>query len=467
VLEDICNIALKISNFLWGPWTLAFIAFVSIYLTIRTGFFQARKFGFIIKNTIGKMFDKGEGNLKGMTPFQATTTALASTVGMGSIAGIATALSVGGPGAIFWMWLLALFGMMAKTAEVTLAVHYREVSKDGRLRGGAMYYINKGLGWKPLSKLFSIGVFINAVLAASILQPHTVGRAFLSSYNINPYIIAAGMALVTGIVVLGGIKRIGQFSEKVVPVMSIIYVLGGLIIFFVNYAKIPSIFAMIFKYAFAPMPAVGGFAGVAVVTAIQKGMSRGMLSTEAGLGTAPMAHANAKTRHPFTQGIWGSFEVFVVIIICTITSFSILSTGALSSGESGIELTMVAFSSVFPESIVNLILSFSILFFCLTSQIGFFIYYETSGVNVFGEKLMRFLKFFYLIPGIIFAGIVDVDKLWAFADIAVGVCAIPNLIAVLALSGVFVKLMKDYMYGKNQYTTKIVDLNRNYIRKAK
>lgn len=467
MLEGICNIASKITEILWGPWTLAFIAFVSIYLTVRSGFFQVRKFGFIIKNTIGKMFDKGEGKLKGMTPFQATTTALASTVGMGSIAGIATALSVGGPGAIFWMWLLALFGMIAKTAEVTLAVHYREVNKDGRPRGGAMYYINKGLGWKPLSKLFSIGIFINAVLAASILQPHTVGRAFLSSYNINPYLIALGMASVTGLVVLGGVKRIGKFSEKVVPVMSIIYVLAGIIMFFVNYAKIPRVFLLIFKHAFAPIPAMGGFAGVAVATAIQKGMSRGMLSTEAGLGTAPMAHANAKTKHPFAQGIWGSFEVFVVIIICTITSFSILSTGALSSGESGIELVLVAFSSVYPDNFVNFIISFSILFFCLTSQIGFFIYYETSGINIFGDKLMRFLKFFYLIPGLIFAGIADVDKLWVFADIAVGVCSIPNLIAVMALSGVFVKLMKDYMYGKNRYATNIVDYEKNYIRKSK
>lgn len=461
------RIASIIADALWGPWTMLFIAFVSIFLTIKSGVFQVRRFGFIMKNTIGKLLDKGEGEFIGMTPFQATTTALASTVGMGSIAGIATALSVGGPGAIFWMWLLALFGMMAKTTEVTLAVHYRDISQDGRLHGGPMYYINKGLGWKPLSKLFSVGVFLNAVLAASILQPHTVGRAFLSSYHINPYLIATGMAITTGLVVIGGIKRIGQFSEKVVPFMSIIYILVGLIIFFINYNKIPVVFALIFKHAFAPMPAVGGFGGAAVTVAIQKGMSRGMLSTEAGLGTAPMAHANAKTKHPFAQGIWGSFEVFTVMIICTITSFSVLSTGALSTGESGIELVMAAFSSVYPKFIVNLLLSFSILAFCLTSQIGFFIYYETSGINVFGERIMKILKIFYLIPGVIFAGIVDVDKLWVFADIAVGVCAIPNLIAVLALSSVFIKLMKDYLYDKNEYTTSIVDKKKNYVKVAK
>lgn len=467
MLQEIMNIASKITEILWGPWTMIFIAFVSIYLTIKSRFFQARKFGFIMKNTIGKMFDKGEGKHGGMTPFQATTTALASTVGMGSIAGIATALSVGGPGSIFWMWLLAFFGMMAKTVEVTLAVHYRETSEDGHIHGGAMYYINKGLGWKPLSKLFSIGIFINAVLAASLLQPHTAGRAFMSSYGISPYIVAGTMAAITGLVVIGGVKRIGQFSEKVVPIMSFIYILAGLVIFITNYEKIPEVFALIFKHAFAPMPAVGGFAGATVAVTLQKGMSRGMLSTEAGLGTAPMAHANAKTKHPFAQGIWGSFEVFTVIIICTITAFSILSTGVLSTGETGIELTIKAFSAVYPANLVNLILSFSILFFCLTSQIGFFIYFETSGVNVFGKKAMKILKVFYLIPGLIFAGITDVDKLWVLADIAVGVCAIPNLIAILALSGVFIKLMKDYLEGKNEYATRIVDYKKNYVRTAK
>jgi len=328
-----------------------------------------------------------------------------------------------------------------------------------------MYYINKGLGWKPLSKLFSIGIFINAVLAASLLQPHTAGRAFMSSYGISPYIVAGTMAAITGLVVIGGVKRIGQFSEKVVPIMSFIYILAGLVIFITNYEKIPEVFALIFKHAFAPIPAAGGFAGATVIVTLQKGMSRGMLSTEAGLGTAPMAHANAKTKHPFAQGIWGSFEVFTVIIICTITAFSILSTGVLSTGATGIELKMKAFSAVYPATLVNLILSFSILFFCLTSQIGFFIYFETSGVNVFGNKAMKILKVFYLIPGLIFAGITDVDKLWVLADIAVGVCAIPNLIAILALSGVFIKLMKDYLEGKNEYATGIVDRKKNYVRK--
>jgi len=464
MIDKILDIATNIDSVLWGVWTMVFIASVYIYFTAKTGFFQVRKFRFILKNTIGRI--KGEhetGKSEKMTPFQATSTALASTVGMGSIAGVATALSVGGPGAIFWMWLLALLGMITKTAEVTLAVHYRDIDNQGRPHGGPMYYINKGLGWKFLAKLFSLGMLINSVICATLLQSHTVGRAFLTSYKLNPYIITGIMAVITAVIVIGGIKRIGRFCEKLVPFMSVVYVLGGLIIFVFNYARIPEVFGTIFKYAFSAAPAAGGFAGAAVMAAIKTGMARGMLSNEAGLGTAPMAHATSNTVHPFLQGLWGSFEVFVVtFIICTITAFAIISTGVLSSGQSGIELVITAFASVFPSSLANFLLSFSILTFCLTTQIGFFIYYE----NVFGKKSMKILKWMYLLPGVIFAGFANVDKLWTFANIAVGACAIPNLIAVLALSGVFIKLMQDYLDGHNKYSTSIIDKTGEYIKKV-
>ena len=204
-----------------------------------------------------------------------------------------------------------------------------------------------------------------------------------------------------------------------------------------------------------------------VMAAIKTGMARGMLSNEAGLGTAPMAHATSNTKHPFLQGLWGSFEVFVVtFIICTITAFAIISNGVLSSGQSGIELVITAFASVFPSSFANFLLSFSILTFCLTTQIGFFIYYENSVINVFGKNSMKILKWFYLLPGVIFAGFTNVDKLWTFANIAVGACAIPNLIAVLALSGVFIKLMRDYLDGHNKYSTRVIDITREYIKKV-
>jgi len=469
LLERILDYATQIDRILWGPWTMIFIASVAVFLTVKSGFFQLRRFKFILKNTFGKIFERKETKEKGrMTPFQATTTALASTVGMANIAGVATALSNGGPGAIFWMWLLALLGMMTKTAEITLAVHYRDVDQEGNLHGGPMYYINKALGWKFLAILFSIGVLINSILSASLLQSHTVGRAFLSAYNLNPYLVTAAMAIITAFVIIGGIKRIGQFCEKLVPFMSGLYILGGFTVFLLNFSKIPEVLAMIFKHAFAPAPAVGGFAGATVASAIKMGMARGMLSNEAGLGTAPMAHATADTRHPFQQGIWGAFEVFIdTIVICTITSFAVLSTGVLSNGQSGIDLVIEAFSSVFPSEMASTFICFSILTFCLSTQIGFFIYYETAFVSVFGKKTMKFFKWFYLIPGIIFAGVADVDKLWVFANISVGVCSLPNLVAVLALSGVFFKLMRDFLLGRNDYATKVVDSSRKYIKMAK
>jgi AGCS family alanine or glycine:cation symporter len=469
LLEKILDIATKIDGVLWGPWTMVFIALVAVFLSVKSGFFQFRKFNFILRNTFGKMFAQTESKDKGrMTPFQATTTALASTVGMGNIVGIATGLSIGGPGAIFWMWVLSLLGMMTKTVEITLAVHYRDTDKEGNLRGGPMYYIKKGLGWNFLAKLFSTGIFINAVLSASLLQSHTVGRTFLRSFNFNPYLTTAVMAIIAGFVIIGGIRRIGRFCERLVPSMSVLYIVGGVVILLINIDKIPDVFETVFKYAFAPAPAIGGFAGASVASAFKMAMARGMLSNEAGLGTAPMAHATADIPHPFQQGIWGAFEVFIdTIVICTITSFAILSTGVLSGGESGIELVIEAFSSVFPPFLSNAFVSLVTLTFCLSTQIGFFIYYRTAASDVFGQKAMKYLKWFYLMPGIIFAGFADVDRLWVFANISVGVCSLPNLIALLALNGVFFVLMKDLLSKRNQFACRTVDSSKKYVKVAK
>ena len=466
MFDNILDVASHIDSILWGPWTLVFIALVAVYFTIRSKGFQIRRLVFIFRKTFGSIFKGTKTKAKGrMTPFQATSTALASTVGMGNMAGVATALSIGGPGAIFWMWVLALLSMMTKTAEITLAVHYRETDDKGNLRGGPMYYIQKGLGWKALAKLFAAGVLINSLFTATLLQSHTVGRAFLSSYRINPHITTGAMALITAIVIIGGIRRIGQVCERLVPLMSFVYLTAGVIIFVINYAKIPEVFGMIFQYAFAPVPAAGGFAGAAVRAALKEGMAKGMLSNEAGLGTAPMAHATADTKHPFQQGLWGAFEVFIdTIVICTITSFAVLSTGLLSSGRSGIELVIDSFGSVFPPSLAGTLISISILTFCLSTQIGFFIYYETSIISLFGKKSMSYLKWVYLIPGVLFAGIADVEKLWVFANISVGVCSLPNLVALLALSGAFFKLMKDYLLDKHEYATAVVDSSKTYVK---
>jgi len=466
MLDIILDFFVLADKLLWGPWTLIFIALVTVYFTVRSGFFQFRKFPFIMKNTFGRMFEKSElGQKRRVSPFQAAATSLAGTVGMGNIAGVAVALSLGGPGAIFWMWILALFGMILKTAEIAIGVHYREVDKDGNYYGGPMYYIRKGLGWKSLAVIFSFGMILDALLSATLLQPHTVGRAFLASYNINPYIVAIAMAVITGLVVIGGVKRIGQFCERLVPLMSLIYILGGITIIALNYTQLPEVFALIFKHAFAPAPAVGGFAGAVFAAAIKEGVAKGMFSNEAGQGSAPMAHAAAITKHPFQQGIWGAFEVFVdTIIICTITALIILLTGQLSGDGSGIDLVLGSFTATFPEAVAHILVSFCILTFCLTTQIGFFVYYETAIMDIFGKKSMKFFKWFYLLPGVVFAGITNSEKIWVFANITVGVCAIPNFIAVLALSGVFFKLKKDYLEGTNKYATELIDRTREYIR---
>ena len=474
-MDLILDVAAGIDAALWGPWTLVFIALVSVYLTVRTRFFQLRGWRTILRTTFGSLLrgrrktpveEARPSSKRGrMTPFQATSTALASTVGMGSIAGIATALSIGGPGAIFWMWVLALLGTITKTAEITLAVHYRDIDEEGRIRGGPMYYIRRGLGWPLLAALFSLGIFVNALCSATLLQGHTVGRSFLASYGTNPYLVTGAMTVVTAVVVIGGVRRIGRVSESLVPLMSVVYVLGGLVLFLVNWREIPQVFGSIVQHAFAPIPALGGFAGAAVMEAIQAGVARGMFSNEAGLGTAPMAHATAETDHPFQQGMWGAFEVFVVtFIICTITAFAVLSTGVLSSGESGIELVILAFASVFPHGVAGNLISFCILTFCLTTQIGFFIYFETAVVDVFGRRAVRWLRWLYFIPPVAFAGVADVDRIWVFANIAVGVCAIPNLVAVLSLSGPFLTLMSDHLSGANRYATRVVDETGIFVR---
>lgn len=465
MLESFLLLIARISDLMWGPWTMVFIAFVSVYVTVRSGFFQVTHFGYLFRKSFGQIFDRsGDDNKQRMTPFQATSTSLAGTVGMGNMAGVATALSIGGPGAIFWMWLLAFFGMITKAAEITIAVHYREIDADGNVTGGPMHYIRKALGWKSLAVLFSIGVAINSFFSSSMLQAHTVGRAFNASYDLSPYLVTGAMAVITAIVAIGGVRRIGRFCERLVPLMTLLYLVTGSIIVAANLPAFPDVLAQILKYAFSPAPAVGGFAGAAVMASIQMGMARGMLSNEAGLGTAPMVHANAETEHPFRQGMWGAAEVFIdTTVMCTITAFIILGSGVLANGNSGIELLLDAFATFYSPEIASAFISISILTFCLSTQIGFFVYFETALVDLFGKSAFRYLKWIYFLPGVVFAGVENVDQLWALANISVAASALPNLVALLLLSGVFLKLMRDYLSGKMDYATSKIDGTSSYI----
>ncbi len=459
MIDTLLETLAVIDGYLWGPWTMGFLAGVAVWFTVRSGFFQLTGARYILRHTLGRL-TPGSTTLDGrrMTPFQAAATSLAGTVGMGNMAGVATALSVGGPGAIFWMWVLAFFGMMSKTVEITLGVYYRERGSDGRLRGGPQATIRRGLGWTPLAMLFSAGMLINAVFSASMLQSHTVGRALVASYSLDPYLVTGTMAVITALVVLGGLRRIGRFSERLVPFMTVAYILGALVVIAANGGALPGVFESIFSHAFSPVAGAGGAAGVAVSAAIKQGMARGMLSNEAGMGTAPMVHATADTEHPFQQGVWGAFEVFFdTIVICSITALAILSTGAMASGESGIELVLTAFAEVFSLPVASLIVSGAIATFCLSTQIGFYVYFETSFVTLVGERAFRTLRWLYFLPGVALAGVADVDRLWVVANIAVAVTAIPNLVAMLGLSRVFATLMRDELSGERAYATVHVD----------
>lgn len=458
----------RVSDLLWGPWTMIFIAFVSIYLTVRSRFFQVSHFGYLFRQSFGQIFSRsGDDDPERMTPFQATSTSLAGTVGMGNMAGVATALSIGGPGAILWMWVLAFFGMITKAAEISIAVHYREIDEHGHVHGGPMHYIRKALGWKTLAILFSIGVAFNSFFSSSMLQAHTVGRAFDATYGVSPYLTTAGMAVITAVVAIGGVRRIGRFCERLVPFMTIAYLAAGLVIVLADPAAVPGAIGQIFAYALAPAPAVGGFAGAGVAAAIQMGMARGMLSNEAGLGTAPMVHANAATEHPFRQGLWGAAEVFIdTTIVCSITAIIILSSGVMAGGNTGIELLLDAFATFYSPQVAGALISFAILTFCLSTQIGFFVYFETALVDLFGENAFRWLKWIYFLPGVLFAGITSVDELWAVANISVAASALPNLVALLFLSGVFMTLLKDYVSGEMRYSTARIDGTGRWIRRA-
>lgn len=350
-MQTFADKIVAISDWLWGPPILIVLSLASIYLSVRLGFFQFRRFGYILKSTLGKAFKKetnrGEGTL---SAFQALTSAVACTVGAGNIVGVPIAIIMGGPGAVFWMWVIALLGMALKYGEVVLAVKYRETNIKGEYVGGPTYYMTKGMGMKWLAAIFGIGLMVEVAIS-SMTQANALAQSAQASLNIPPIVSGIAVMIITGIVIIGGVKRLGQFTERLVPAMSLIYIIASLIIVLLNITQIPSMLAMIFRYAFTPMSAVGGFTGSAVAMSIRWGVARGLYSNEAGLGTAPIAHATATTDHPARQGLWGVTEIFIdTIIICTCTAFVILSTGVWTSPEA-MEikggLTTLAFSETF------------------------------------------------------------------------------------------------------------------------
>ena len=443
IMEFFMELNSKLNSLVWGPPMLVLIVGTGVYLTTRINFMSITKIGYVLKNTLLKMFDKstvGEGEI---TPFQAVATALAATIGTGNIAGVATAIALGGPGAVFWMWLSAIFGMATKYGEVVLAIKYREKTPDGRFVGGPMYYIRNGLNLKWLAAIFALFGALAAFGIGNMTQANSVAAVLESNFGVNKWISGIIVAAATAAVVLGGLKRIVQVTEKLVPFMAAFYVLGGIIILVTNAARIPAAFGLIFSQAFTGTAAVGGFAGSTIMMAARYGVARGVFSNEAGLGSAPIAHAAATTDNPVRQGLWGIFEVFMdTIVVCTITALSIMVTGVWQTGETGAALSALAFDTAIP-GIGGSIVAVGVLLFAYSTIIGWEYYGERCAEYLLGSKAILPYRILF-IPFIVIGAIGGLVTIWDIADTLNGLMAIPNLIGVLGLSGVIIKLTKEY-----------------------
>ena len=460
----------KLDDIAWGSVVLCLLVGVGILISISTGFLQFRKFGHAMKNTLGRVFEKHEAKKGEVTPLQALCTALAGTVGTGNIAGVTGAIVVGGPGAVFWMWLSAIFGMCTKFAEVTLSVRYRERNEHGDWVGGPMYYIKNGLGksFRWLGVLFCIFGALAAFGIGNATQVQSIGEAvgtaidamggnvaaskitFLgSTFTTCNLIVGIVVAAIVGLVSFGGIKRIGSVTEKLVPVMAIVYILSTLVVIFANIGHIGTVFGMIFKGAFSAEAALGGAFGITISTSITKGIARGCFSNEAGLGSAPMAHAATSESNPVKQGFFGIFEVFMdTIVICTLTSLTVLC-GYCSSGidiawgtSGGASLVAGSISSVF-GSFGSVLLAICLALFALSTVLSWSLYGTRCFEYLFGTKASQGYKVVFVLFAIIGATMSLTDA-WNLADALNGFMAIPNLIAVLTLSPEVIKLTKEY-----------------------
>ena len=463
MLQIIETINTAVNNFIWGVPAMVCIFGVGLYLSIRTNFLQIRKFPYAIKTTLGRIFRKRDASDGAITPFQAVCTALAATVGTGNIAGVAGAIAIGGPGAIFWMWVSALFGMCTKYAEVTLAVHYREINANGELVGGPMYYIKNGLSkkWHWLAYLFAAFGVLTVFGTGNATQVNTITTAInsaLLNYNVisesavstSNLIIGIIIAILIAMILLGGIKRIGHVTEKLVPFMALLYILLGLGVILLNIQNVPAVFASIFRGAFQPRAVTGGIV-LSMFTSLKKGVSRGIFSNEAGLGTGSIAHACADTKKPVKQGMFGIFEVFTdTIVICTLTALVILCSGvAVDYGKAaGAELTSLGFTSTY-GSWVSIFTAIAMCCFAFSTAVGWGLYGARCIEFLFSEKVIKPFMVIYSLVAILGAT-ANLGLMWSIAETFNGLMAIPNLIALFLLSGTVVKLTKEYFAGEGK-----------------
>ena len=458
-IEAVNNV---VNNFIWGVPAMICIIGVGLYLSIRTNFLQIRKFPYAMKVTLGRMMKKKEASDGALTPFQAVCTALAATVGTGNVAGVAGAIAIGGPGAVFWMWISAILGMCTKFAEVTLAVHFRETNAQGDLVGGPMYYIKNGLDkkWHFLAYLFAAFGVLAVFGTGNATQVNTITTAIdsaLTSFNVLPadavklvnLIIGVALAIIIALILIGGIKRIGNVTSKLVPFMAIMYIVLALGVIIFHIKSVPAVFASIIEGAFHPASVTGGVVG-SFFMSMKKGVSRGIFSNEAGLGTGSIAHACADTKKPVKQGFFGIFEVFVdTIIICTMTALVILCSGVpVNYGEAaGAELTISGFTSVYGNW-VSIFTAVAMCCFAFSTIIGWGLYGTRCIEFLFGSRANKPFMVLYSLTAIVGATM-NLGLMWSIAETFNGLMVIPNLIAVFLLSGVVVKLTKEYFAKEN------------------
>jgi AGCS family alanine or glycine:cation symporter len=443
MIETIQQWNAVVNGYVWGAPMIVLLMGTGLLLTVLTGAVQFRYLGFALREVLGKLTRRagGPGNV---SPFQAVATALASTVGVGNIAGVATAIFLGGPGAVFWLWVSGLLGMCTKFTEIVVALHYREADSGGTMRGGAMYILKNGLGVPWAGSVFALLTSLAAFGIGNMVQANSVAAALQASFGVDPAITGIGLVIVTAVVILGGITRIAEVTQVLVPFMAILYLGGGLAVL-VRYAdRLPHALSLVFDGAFSGTAAVGGFAGSTVMMALRYGIARGLFSNEAGLGSAPMVHATADTDHPVRQGLYGIFEVFVdTILICTTTAFVVLVTDTWSGGLTGAALSAKAFETGLPGTWGHVIVTGGLLLFAFSTLIGWSYYGETGIVYLAGARAAMPYRLVWLV--FVYLGSVgSLHLVWDVADTLNGLMAIPNLVAVLASIPILLRLQRDF-----------------------
>ncbi len=439
----------RLADLIWNPWLLGLFLVTGLYLSVRTGFFQLIHWRLWLKTTAGALLRRDRrGTGRGLTQLQAMSTALAATIGTGSIAGVATAIFYGGPGAVFWMWVSAFLGMMTGCVEKTLAVFYREKDAKGRWQGGPMCYMEGGLGSRTLATLFALCCVAASLGGGNMVQANSIAAALQAGFGLDPLAVGVVVALLTGAVVVGGIGRIGRVSETLVPCMALLFVGGGLAVLFCHAQALPGALQQILEGAFTPKAALGGGAGYGMAAALRYGVARGVFTNEAGMGSSSIAHAAADTRDPAEQGMWGIFEVFVAtLVVCSITALVILTTGvyqpeaalaAIRSGQVapemlGAPLSAAGFSTVFGP-FGEIFVSVCLLLFAFTSLLGCCYYGERGLEYLSGSNRWRGIYRLVFLWALVWGSVADVSAVWQLADIFNGLMALPNLCTLLLLS---------------------------------